>query len=32
MDIALAGESQDALEIILSVFIPTFVELGDVAK
>lgn len=31
MDIQLAGESQDALELIISVFVPTFVALVSLA-
>lgn len=31
MDIELAGKSQDALEIIISVFVPTFVALVSLA-
>jgi len=31
MDIQLAGESQDALELIISVFIPAFVALVSLA-
>lgn len=31
MDVQLAGESQDALELILSVFVPAFVALVSLA-